>query len=111
MCLCLTVWQMEQALRRQRGAIGEMTTKDSSAPSRSWRRMLRIILVLSVPTILEQILSTLLQYVDTAMVGSAGRGGYSLCQCYDEYNLAGNSVPGAIGTAHPGADRQGGRLR
>ena len=30
------------------------------------------LLVLSIPTIIEEILSTLLQYVDTAMVGRLG---------------------------------------
>ncbi len=76
-----------------------MTTKDSSAPSRSWRRMLRIILVLSVPTILEQILSTLLQYVDTAMVGQLGEEATASVSVTTNITWLVNSVPGAIGTA------------
>ena len=36
------------------------------------RGLLRSLVFLSVPTILEEILATLLQYVDTAMVGQLG---------------------------------------
>ncbi|HJC35092.1 MAG TPA: hypothetical protein H9758_10970 [Candidatus Mediterraneibacter faecipullorum] len=34
--------------------------------------MLRTLLFLSIPTIVEEVLATLLQYVDTAMVGQLG---------------------------------------
>ena len=34
--------------------------------------VLKTLIYLSIPTILEQLLSTLLQYVDTAMVGHLG---------------------------------------
>ena len=36
------------------------------------REILRALIALSIPTVLEEILSTLLQYVDTAMVGRLG---------------------------------------
>ena len=36
------------------------------------REILKTLVMLSIPTILEEILSTLLQYVDTAMVGHLG---------------------------------------
>ena len=36
------------------------------------REILKMLVTLSIPTILEEILSTLLQYVDTAMVGHLG---------------------------------------
>ena len=36
------------------------------------REILKTLVTLSIPTILEEILSTLLQYVDTAMVGHLG---------------------------------------
>ncbi len=38
----------------------------------SERRMLPVILALSLPTMLEQLLQTAVQYIDTAMVGSLG---------------------------------------
>ena len=36
------------------------------------RDILRTLITLSVPTVLEEVLRTLLQYVDTAMVGRLG---------------------------------------
>ena len=36
------------------------------------RQLLRTLLALSLPTMVEEVLSTLLQYVDTAMVGQLG---------------------------------------
>ncbi len=37
-----------------------------------YKTALRSLISLSIPTILEEVLSTLLQYVDTAMVGHLG---------------------------------------
>ena len=34
--------------------------------------LLKTLVVLSIPTIVEEVLATLLQYVDTAMVGQLG---------------------------------------
>ena len=37
-----------------------------------YAQILRTLLFLSIPTIVEEVLATLLQYVDTAMVGQLG---------------------------------------
>ena len=52
------------------------------------REILKTLVTLSIPTILEEILSTLLQYVDTAMVGHLGEKSDSICQCYDNGDMA-----------------------
>ncbi len=44
-----------------------MREKNNSSPA-----MLRMLLFLAIPTVIEEVLSTLLQYVDTAMVGHLG---------------------------------------
>ena len=41
-------------------------------PDAQSRQLLRLLLTLSLPTVAEEILATLLQYVDTAMVGQLG---------------------------------------
>ncbi len=45
---------------------------NSSNKKAEVRSMLKALIVLAVPTVIEEILSTLLQYVDTAMVGHLG---------------------------------------
>ena len=62
-------------------------------------KALRMILYLSIPTIIEQILSTLLQYVDTAMVGQLGEEATASVSITTNITWLVNSVPGAIGTA------------
>ena len=57
------------------------------------------LLVLSIPTIIEEILSTLLQYVDTAMVGRLGEEATAAVSTTTTITWLVNSVPGAIGTA------------
>ena len=57
------------------------------------------LLVLSIPTIIEEILSTLLQYVDTAMVGRLGEEATAAVSTTTTVTWLVNSVPGAIGTA------------
>ena len=37
-----------------------------------YKEAFRSLITLSIPTVLEEVLSTLLQYVDTAMVGHLG---------------------------------------
>lgn len=61
--------------------------------------MLRTLLTLSIPTIIEQILSTLLQYVDTAMVGQLGEQATASVSITTTVTWLINSVAGAIGTA------------
>ncbi len=63
------------------------------------RSLLRPLLTLSIPTIIEQILSTLLQYVDTAMVGRLGEQATAAVSTTTTVTWLFNSIPGAIGTA------------
>lgn len=44
----------------------------SAAENESTRALLRKLIVLSIPTVLEEVLSTVIQYADTAMVGRLG---------------------------------------
>ena len=37
-----------------------------------WGSVLYMLVTLSIPTIIEEVLATLIQYVDTAMVGQLG---------------------------------------
>lgn len=61
--------------------------------------LFRTLVLLSIPTVLEQVLSTLLQYVDTAMVGHLGEQATAAVSTTTTITWLVNSVPGAIGTA------------
>lgn len=61
--------------------------------------LLRTILVLSIPTILEEVLTTLLQYVDTAMVGQLGAQATASVSITTTVTWLVNSIAGAIGMA------------
>lgn len=61
--------------------------------------LLRTLIVLSVPTIIEQLLSTLLQYVDTAMVGRLGEQATASVSITTTITWLVNSIPSAIGVA------------
>ncbi len=63
------------------------------------RQRLEALLFLSIPTIVEEILATLLQYVDTAMVGQLGEQATASVSITTNVTWLVNSVPGAIGTA------------
>lgn len=52
-----------------------------------------------MPAVIEQILATLLQYVDTAMVGQLGERATASVSITTNVTWLVNSVPGAIGTA------------
>ena len=87
---------------------GKRTTKRRSADAgkqteafnTSGRRMLlHTLLVLSVPTIIEEVLATLLQYVDTAMVGQLGEQATASVSITTNVTWLVNSIPGAVGTA------------
>lgn len=65
----------------------------------AWRPTLHTLLVLSVPTIIEQIMATLLQYVDTSMVGQLGENATAAVSITTNITWLINSMPGAIGTA------------
>lgn len=64
-----------------------------------YRRLLRTLLFLSIPTIAEEVLATLLQYVDTAMVGQLGEQATASVSITTNVTWLVNSIAGAIGTA------------
>ena len=47
-------------------------TQINQVQGERYRDLLRRLVVLSIPTMIEEILTTLMQYVDTAMVGHLG---------------------------------------
>ncbi len=55
--------------------------------------------VLAIPTVIEEIMSTLLQYVDTAMVGNLGENATASVSVTTTINWLVGSVPSAIGIA------------
>lgn len=61
--------------------------------------LLRTLLWLSIPTVIEEVLATLLQYVDTAMVGQLGEQATASVSITTNVTWLVNSIPGAIGTA------------
>lgn len=63
------------------------------------RETLRTLLKLSVPTVIEQLLSTLLQYVDTAMVGRLGEDATAAVNVTTTVSWLINSVPSAVSVA------------
>ena len=71
---------------------------DAFGVSGRWM-LLHTLLVLSVPTIIEEVLATLLQYVDTAMVGQLGEQATASVSITTNVTWLVNSIPGAIGTA------------
>lgn len=75
------------------------TLQTLSLTSQNKRQLLRTLLFLSLPTVAEEILATLLQYVDTAMVGQLGEQATASVSITTNVTWLVNSVPGAIGTA------------
>lgn len=63
------------------------------------QNVLRTLITLSIPTIIEEVLSTLLQYVDTAMVGHLGEDATSAVSVTTTISWLAHSIPGAIGVA------------
>lgn len=63
------------------------------------REILRMLITLSIPTVLEEILHTLLQYVDTAMVGRLGEQATAAVSVTTTITWLVNSVSGASSVA------------
>ncbi len=61
--------------------------------------LLRTMLALSVPTVLEEVLTTLLQYVDTAMVGRLGEQATASVSITTTITWLVSSIAGAVSTA------------
>ena len=64
-----------------------------------YKNMLRTIVLLALPTMLEQLLSTLMQYVDTAMVGRLGADATAAVSTTTTISWLVNSLSGAVGVA------------
>ena len=60
------------------------------------RGVLRSLLTLAAPTVAQQILGTLLQYVDTAMVGNLGPEATAAVSMSTSVNWLILSIPGAV---------------
>lgn len=63
------------------------------------RNILKALIVLAIPTIIEQILSTLMQYVDTAMVGGLGEQATASVSVTTNITWLINSLASAIAVA------------
>lgn len=63
------------------------------------KSVLRTLITLSIPTITEEILSTLLQYVDTAMVGQLGEKATASVSATTTVSWLIHSIPGGIAVA------------
>lgn len=61
------------------------------------KEILRTLIFMSIPTIVEEILATLLQYVDTAMVGHLGEQATAAVSVTGTVTWLVNSVPSSIG--------------
>lgn len=57
------------------------------------------LVVLAIPTVIEEVMSTLLQYVDTAMVGNLGENATASVSVTTTINWLVGSIPSAIGIA------------
>ena len=64
-----------------------------------YRDLLRKMVMLAIPTLMEQILSTLLQYVDTAMVGHLGEQATASVSVTTSIGWLVGSIAYAVGTA------------
>ena len=63
------------------------------------KRILRDLIVLSIPTMIEEVMSTLLQYVDTAMVGRLGEEATAAVSTTTTINWLVSSIPFALAIA------------
>ena len=61
--------------------------------------ILRSLIILAIPTVLEEILATLLQYVDTAMVGRLGEEATAAVNVTQTVSWLVYSIPGTVGIA------------
>lgn len=63
------------------------------------KNILRTLITLAVPTMIEQLLSTLLQYIDTAMVGQLGEDATAAVSVTTTVSWLMNSIPSALSVA------------
>lgn len=67
--------------------------------SRQKKEILCTLVMLSIPTVLEEVLATLLQYVDTAMVGRLGEQATAAVSVTTTVTWLVNSIPSALSVA------------
>lgn len=74
---------------------------NKSAPNKSIQNkaVLKTLVLLSIPTILEEVLSTLIQYVDTAMVGRLGEKATAAVSTTTTINWLIHAIPAAVAVA------------
>ena len=65
----------------------------------NWKGVLATLVSLSIPTVLEEVLSTLIQYVDTAMVGRLGEKATAAVSTTTTINWLIHALPAAIAVA------------
>lgn len=73
--------------------------KEIEISTKHYKAALISLIGLSIPTILEEIFSTLLQYVDTAMVGNLGEKATAAVSTTTTIGWLIHSIPGAIAVA------------
>ena len=67
--------------------------------AQDWKKIFRVLIALSIPTVAEEVLATLLQYVDTAMVGQLGEQATAAVSVTTTINWLIGSLSGALGVA------------
>lgn len=72
---------------------------DKKYDNSNYKTVLKTLIALSIPTVLEEVLSTLIQYVDTAMVGRLGEEATAAVSTTTTINWLIHSVPAAIAVA------------
>lgn len=75
-----------------------MTSKKTVA-NNNYISVLKTLIALSIPTVLEEVLSTLIQYVDTAMVGQLGEKATAAVSTTTTINWLLHAIPAAISVA------------
>ncbi len=74
-----------------------MSNTDRNKPE--YRAILRSMIMLAIPTMIEHIMSTLMQYVDTAMVGRLGEKATASVSTTTTISWLVSSIPWAVSTA------------
>lgn len=80
-------------------AKNKMTKTKLATSKAQYKIALLSIISLSIPTILEEVLATLLQYVDTAMVGNLGEKATAAVSATTTIGWLIHSIPGAVAVA------------
>lgn len=74
-------------------------TDISKSTKEEYKSILRTMIILAIPTMIEHIMSTLMQYVDTAMVGHLGERATAAVSTTTTISWLVGSIPWAVSTA------------